>query len=95
VNLPDPDHVAAGPGAPIARPLRTAAAVIYATLALLALAVPGALVNWVNRFEPSPAQRLVLEGAQALQALSARIGTDRPYERAREAFLYWTGKRDD
>jgi 4-amino-4-deoxy-L-arabinose transferase-like glycosyltransferase len=95
LSLPDPDHIPLGAGRPQARPLLTTSVVIYATLVLLALAVPRALVNWSKNFEPNPAQDVLLRGAQAVQSLSQRLHLDRPYARGRELFLQLTGKQDD
>jgi hypothetical protein len=95
LSLPDTDHIALGPGRPLERPLRTTAIVIYATLALLALAVPRGLVNWSKNFEPSAAQDVLLHTAEALQSFSQRLGADWSYRRGRDFFLRATGKRED
>jgi hypothetical protein len=94
-SLPDTEHVALGPGGPLERPLRTTAIVIYATLALLVLTIPGGLVNWSKNFEPGAAQDVLLRTAEALQSLSQRLGANWPYRRGREIFLHATGKRED
>jgi len=95
LSLPDPDHIPLGPGRPQMRPLRTASVVIYATLLVLALAVPRGLVNWAKNFEPNPAQAALLHAAEAVQSLSQWLRLDRPYARGRALFLRLTGKRDD
>ena len=95
MSLPDPDHIAPGAGRPLLRPLRTTSVVIYATLVLLALAVPRGLVNWSKNFEPNPAQALLLRTAEAVQSLSQHLRLDLPYVRGRELFLRLTGKKDD
>jgi hypothetical protein len=95
MSLPNPDHVPLPPGKPLVHPLGAAAAVIYATLALLALAVPRGLVNWSRDLEPGPRQRAMLAGAQAIERFSSWGGLNRPYEQAREAFLKATGKTED
>jgi hypothetical protein len=94
-SLPDTDHIALGAGRPQERPLLTTAIVIYATLVLLALAVPRGLVNWSKNFEPNAAQDVLLRTAEALQSLSRHTGADWPYRRGREIFLHATGKREE
>jgi hypothetical protein len=95
VTLRDPDHVPLGVGRPQERPLTTTSVVIYATLVLLALAVPRGLVNWSRNFEPNPVQQLLQTSADGIQSASRFFGLDRPYLRGRELFLQATGKRDD
>ncbi len=95
MSLPDPDHIPPGVGRPLLRPLATTSIVIYATLVVLALAVPRGLVNWSKNFEPSPAQELLLRTAEAVQSLSQHLRLDRPYVYGREFFLRLTGKTDD
>jgi hypothetical protein len=95
VSLPDPDHVPETPGRPQARPLKTTSLVIYATLILLAITIPRALVNWSKNFEPNATQEATLRVAEAIHSLSRRIGADRLFARGREVFLEETGKRDD
>jgi hypothetical protein len=76
-------------------PLRTTAIVVYATLALLALAIPQAAVNRLNDFGPSPLRDGALTVAQAIVDASHRTGLDRPYHAGRRAFLSLTGKTED
>ena len=95
MSLPDPDHIALGPGRPQRRPLLTTAIVIYGTFALLALAVPRGLVNWSKNFEPNAAQEALLRTAEAVQSLSLHIGADWPYRHGRDIFLQATGKREE
>jgi hypothetical protein len=83
------------PGQGGARPVRTAAVVIYATLALLILTIPQSLPNWLRDMEESPAQQVLLQTASGVQAASQAVGLDIPYRRARAAFHAWTGKEDD
>jgi hypothetical protein len=84
----------ARPTTPDAHPLRTAAIVIYATFALLILAVPGSLVNRLNDLEENPVQQVLLRAADGVQAASQRLGLDIPYQRARALFLAATGKEE-
>lgn len=78
-----------------ARPVRTAAVVIYATFALLILTIPQSLPNWLRDMEESPVQQVLLQAASGVQAASQAVGLDVPYRRARAAFHAWTGKEDD
>jgi hypothetical protein len=89
------DHVPVPPGKPLAHPLGTAAVVIYASLALLALAVPSGLVNWSRDMEPGERQHAMLAVAQAIERFSIWTGSNRPYQQARETFLEATGKSED
>ena len=95
MSLPDPDHVPLPPGEPLAHPLTTAMAVVYATLILLALTVPRGLANWARDLEPGALQQTVLPAAETVERVSAATGIDRPYALARASFLRATGKRDD
>jgi hypothetical protein len=90
--LPDPDHVAPGPGQPQQHPVRTTAVVIFATLILLALTVPQALVNWTRNFDPNPLQETVLSFAQWVQTASRDLRLNAPYVHGRALFLKLTGK---
>jgi len=95
MSFPDPDHVPLSPGKPLAHPLGAAAVVIYATLALLALAVPSALVNWSRDMEPGSRQQTMLAAAQAIARFSSWASINRPYELARETFLKAAGKSEN
>jgi hypothetical protein len=89
----EPAEVMPGQGG--ARPVRTAAVVIYATLALLILTIPQSLPNWLRDMEENPVQQVLLHAASGVQAASQAVGLDVPYRRARAAFHAWTGKEDD
>jgi hypothetical protein len=97
MSLPDSDtdHVPLPPGKPLSHPLGAAAVVIYATLALLALAVPSGLVNWSRDMEPGARQHAMLAAAQAIERFSIWTGSNRPYQHAREIFLKTTDKSED
>jgi hypothetical protein len=95
LSLTDPDHMPRLPGRPQAQPLKTTSVVIYATLLLLAVTIPRALVNWSKNFEPNVAQETVLRVAEAIQSMSQRVGADWLYREGRKEFLELTGKRDD
>ena len=93
MSLPDTEHVPP----PWHRPqsLRATAVVIYATLMLLAFAIPQAVPNWLKGFEPSGTQSLLLDAALAVQSFANRMGADWAYHEARRIFLDTTGKRED
>jgi hypothetical protein len=97
MSLSDPeiDHVALPPGKPLVHPLAASAVVIYATLALLGLAVPSGLVNWARDMQPGARQQAVLATAQAIERFSSWAGINRPYALARETFLAAAGKSED
>jgi hypothetical protein len=78
-----------------ARPLRTAAAVIYATLALLAIAIPQSLVNRVRDISSTAVEETLLPAAETLQAVSERAGLTIPFRRARALFLAFAGKEEN
>jgi shikimate 5-dehydrogenase len=78
-----------------AGPVRTAAVVIYATLALLIVTIPQSLPNWLRDMEENPVQQVLLQAASGVQAAAQAVGLDVPYRRARAAFHAWTGKEDD
>lgn len=92
--LPDPDHVAPGPGQPLQHPLRTTAIVIFAVLSLLAFTIPQALVNWTRNFDPNPLQETVLSFAQWVQTASRDLHLNAPYVHGRALFLKLTGKEE-
>jgi hypothetical protein len=95
LSHPDLDHIPLGAGRPQDRPLATTSVVIYATLVLLAIAVPRGLVNWSRNFDPNPLQEVVLRFAQGVQSASRQLALNWPYVRGRELFLRLTGKQDD
>jgi hypothetical protein len=74
-------------------PLRTAAIVIYATLALLAVTIPQSLTNWLRDMNRNP--ETALRGAEVLQDLSERSGLPAIYRRARDAFIAASGAEPD
>jgi len=75
--------------------LRKTAAVIYATLGLLWIAIPQAPVNRLNDFNPGPLRDSALVVAHAVADFSHAIGADRPYQAGRRLFLAVTGKQED
>jgi hypothetical protein len=77
-----------------ANPVLAVAVIIYASYALLALTIPQGPVNWARDFNPGAAQDVILAGVEGLQAISMRLGLDRPYRICRDLFLRATGKFD-
>ncbi|HUD89232.1 MAG TPA: hypothetical protein VMR17_22485 [Xanthobacteraceae bacterium] len=75
--------------------VRTVAIVIYATLALLAVAIPQSLVNWLGDMNGNAVQETLLRGAAALQRASDASGISAPYQRARDLFIALSGAQDD
>ena len=78
-----------------ANPLRTAAIVIYATLALLAVTIPQSVVNWLADMNANPVEETALRGAQLLRNLSERVGVAAVYQRARDIFIAISGVEPD
>ena len=87
---PDPEIADTG-----SRRLRATAIVIYATLVILAIAIPQSVVNWLGDMNGNAVQETALRGATVLQTLAQRTGVDAPYVRARALFLAWSGKGND
>ena len=76
-------------------PVRTAAVIIYATLALLILTIPQSLPNWLRDMEENPVQLVLLRAAGGVEAAAQAARLDVPYRRARATFRAWAGKEDD
>ena len=75
--------------------LRTAAIVIYATLALLAVTIPQSIENWLADMNGNPVQETALRGAEVLRNLSQRAGVATVYQRARDIFIAISGAEPD
>jgi hypothetical protein len=75
--------------------LRTAAIVIYATLALLAVTIPQSLVNWLADMNGNPVEETAMRGAELLRNLSERAGVATVYQRARDIFIAVSGVEPD
>ena len=78
-----------------ANPLRTAALVIFLTLALLAVTIPQSVTNWLLDMNGNPLEETVLRGAVVMQNISQRAGIAAVYRRARDAFLAVSGAEPD
>lgn len=72
--------------------LRTAALVVYGTLAFAWLLVPQGLSNWLKDLDPSTPRSVLLRVALDVEQFSRRIGANMLYERGRALFVKWTGK---
>ncbi len=68
-------------------PVLIAALVIYGTLLLLLVTAPGSVVSWLQGLNTSTVQERALRAAEAVQAVSDRIGLSAPFLRARAVFL--------
>jgi hypothetical protein len=86
---------AAGSPSGKASPLHTAATVVYATLILLAIAIPQSLVHRVQDINSNALEGALLPAAEALQNAAERTGLTVPYQRARALFLAFAGKEDN
>jgi hypothetical protein len=75
--------------------LRTAAIVIYTTLALLAVTIPQSLVNWLADMNGNPVEETAMQGAEVLRNLSQRAGVATVYQRARDIFIAVSGVEPD
>jgi Na+/glutamate symporter len=78
-----------------ANPLRNAAIVIYATLALLAVTIPQSVENWLADMNGNPVEDTALRGAAVLRNLSQRAGVAAVYQRARDIFIAISGAEPD
>jgi hypothetical protein len=76
-------------------PLRNAAIVIYATLALLAVTIPQSLVNWLRDMNGNAFEETLIRGAEGLQNASERTGLATAYKRARDLFIAVSGADAD
>ena len=72
--------------AKLSRPAQVAV-IVYATMIVLLLANPQALVNWVADLPQNAITDAARSAAEEVVGVSARLGLSAPYEAAREAFL--------
>jgi len=93
--MADAEQAQADQGQGTAHTVRTAAVIIYATLALLILTIPQSLPNWLRDMEDNPVQQVLLTAASGVQTAAQSVGLDVPYRRARGALRAWAGKEDD
>jgi hypothetical protein len=80
---------------PAARPLRTAALVVYGTLILLMLTIPQSLTNWLRDMNENPVQVLALRGAEVVQAAAEKTRLPAIYRHARDGFIAVSGVEPD
>ncbi len=78
--------------APQARPLRSAAIVLYSTLGLLWLAVPQSVSNWTREVLPTPMQPYAAAAAETVEAFARQTGLPSLFETSREFFVLVTKK---
>jgi hypothetical protein len=93
--MANPGRAQGTSGQGTAHAVRTAAFIIYATLALLMVTIPQSLPNWLRDMEDNPLQQVLLTAASGVQTAAQAVGLDVPYRRARAAFRAWAGKEDD
>jgi hypothetical protein len=67
--------------------LRGVAVVLYATLALLWLAIPQSVSNWTREMVPAFAQPYATGIAESIEAIARMTGLPALYDYAREFFL--------
>jgi hypothetical protein len=78
----------------LSRPAQVAV-IVYATMVVLLLANPQALVNWIADLPQNAMTETARSAAEQVAAVSSRLGLSAPYEAAREAFLRsgWAKRR--
>ena len=79
----------------VLHPLRTAAMVIYLTLALLVVMIPQSMVNWLGDMNANVVQESLFRAAESLRKVADATGAATPYRRARALFLALKGGEDD
>ena len=72
--------------AKLSRPVQVAV-IVYATMIVLLLANPQALVNWLADLPQNAITDAARSAAEEVVEASSRLGLSVPYEAAREAFL--------
>jgi len=95
MQLVEPEQIEPRRPAQSTRPLRAATVVIYGTLALLAIAIPQGLVNWLGDMNGNPVEAMLLRGAEAVQTASDVAGIGTLYKRARRVFIALSGTAND
>jgi hypothetical protein len=89
--IPDPLPEPLKPAPSAGHPILVVALVLYGTLALLVLTIPGSVVSWLQGFDRSGVQHAALTVAEAVESASDRAGLSAPYLHARKAFLEQIG----
>ena len=72
--------------AKLSRPAQVAV-IVYATMIVLLLANPQALVSWLADLPQNAITEATRSAAEGVVDISSRLGLSAPYEAAREAFL--------
>ncbi|ARN80384.1 hypothetical protein [Methylocystis bryophila] len=70
----------------LSRPAQVAV-VVYATMLVLLLANPRALVDWIADLPQNAITETARSAAEKIAEVSSRLGLSEPYGAAREAFL--------
>lgn len=73
--------------------LGTAFVIFYAASALLCLALPDAVSNWLDEFEPNPIVRAAKDVVDPMVKISQYIGASDFHDKIREAFLSVSRRR--
>ena len=68
-------------------PVLVAAFILYGTLILLWVTIPGSVVSWIKGFEDGTMQQVALRMAEGVQAVSGQLGLNGPYLFARRLYL--------
>jgi membrane protein YdbS with pleckstrin-like domain len=89
------DDVEAASPIPPQKRLRTVAIIVYATFALLVLAIPDAISSRLDDLNPSPLVRAAQAAVGAVAQVSNTLGIAPVYRAARSRFLAATGLQQD
>jgi hypothetical protein len=73
--------------------LGTAFVVFYAASALLLLALPGAVSNWLDEFEPNPIVQAAKDVVEPIAIFSDYVGASDVYNKIRGTFLSVSRRR--
>lgn len=74
--------------------LRSAAIVIYGTLAIAALCIPRSVSDWVEQIDFKQARTVLVPAGNCLRWVSEHSGVDKPFLAARALFLSMTEKEE-
>jgi hypothetical protein len=73
--------------------LGTAFVVLYAATALLFLALPGAVSNWLDEFEPNPIVQAAKDVVEPVTKVADYVGASDLYNKIRGTFLSVSRRR--
>jgi hypothetical protein len=68
-------------------PLRSAFIVIYCTIAILLLALPGSVANWLGDLPPNTFVEICKSAVDTIEKVSEKIGLMQLYQDARGSFV--------